>query len=447
MDERLGPEIRAVGRRLNAAILCHRALSWTLLAAIAAGAFVAFLRALGLATANYPLWLGLVAAATALGGFLARTSLVGEAGVARWLDERLGAEGLLSAALVCLGRGKSGRFDGEIVDRALALLPQARDVKYPRGPLARKAALSLAALAIGAYLIFLAAPLARPRAAPGNPVQAEGAAAGDKALSLRRAQESGQAASAFAASLFPTDRRRATLAERALREGRMDNLRDLLKSADMDYGSRLAGQVSEPERKRLTEERSRLQEASQALDLEYRQGRGGRADRPGEPGDSEGPSARGGGADRRQGGSLAEKGGGGSGAEGSRGGRRPKPQEEGGALGGSGGESGDEGGAGQGMGSGGSSASRGWGTGPGQEGNWGRIEPPAKPGRLVVEPSKDSAFFELVLPGQAPKGSLSSLLPDSMRASESAMSRESIPFEYRDFVSSYFLSLSKGEAR
>jgi hypothetical protein len=52
-----------------------------------------------------------------------------------------------------------------------------------------------------------------------------------------------------------------------------------------------------------------------------------------------------------------------------------------------------------------------------------------------------------VLPGGEASQAVSKLAPASSRAAEAAMTRESLPLEYEDFVRSYFLALSKGEKR
>jgi hypothetical protein len=65
----------------------------------------------------------------------------------------------------------------------------------------------------------------------------------------------------------------------------------------------------------------------------------------------------------------------------------------------------------------------------------------------VLDADKEGSFFELVLPGQSASKPVGELVPDSRRSAESAMAREDLPFEYQDFISSYFLSLSKGESR
>jgi hypothetical protein len=87
----------------------------------------------------------------------------------------------------------------------------------------------------------------------------------------------------------------------------------------------------------------------------------------------------------------------------------------------------------------------GWGVGTSNEQQpWGSIEPSKSEKKATLELKDDSSFFELVLPGENASIPLSSLLPSSKRAAESAMSREGIPYEYLDFVRSYFMALTKG---
>ncbi len=427
MSERLLTELRAARARLNATIVAYRALVWAAPAAIGSGLLVAAARALGLGAPAYALWAALVAGGAAAGALKAWKSRMDEEGAARWLDIRLGDEELLSAALVCVGRGSGGLFDGEVVGRAESLLPRASTIKASPKPLAKRAGIAALACAIGAYLIFLAAPIAgqAPEAearAPARGGSAEAAALA-KATASASAAGNGEAASSFAASLFPDDKRLAKLAERALLEGRLDDLRDMLKAADSEYGSRIERSLSEAEKKKLTRERELIQKTSRTLAMamgaqapgELQRGQGqGRGAAPSIDGRNGGPGASGDGFAGKPGKSGGNQGSEGKGSAGD----RPSANRD------------DSGGGAGGAGIGGAD----YGTGSGSEGAWGEIQPSSSGKEAVLEPSKKASFFELVLPGQASSTQISRLVPDSRKSAESAMAREGVPLEYEDFV-------------
>ena len=445
MNEAIIAAIGAARTRLNASIVAHRALAWTAPSAAAAGILLAIARAAGLKAPAFALLACLVAVGAALGAARAWKSRVDMAGAARWLDERLGGGESLTASLVCLGRGSTGRFDAEIVREAEALAPRAEALRASPRPLAKKAAIAAAGCALGAYLVFLAAPLgggawdsrARSAGSEGVPDSLTKAAAG-------RGGE--QAASAFASSLFPDDKRLATLAERALLEGRLGDLRDMLKAADLDYGSRIARSLSEAEKKKLTRERERIQQASNALAMGAASG-GQSSEGEGRQGQGRAGSGSEGARDSGPGSSAPYADGEGGSRQGSAGGNsaplggRASVPPGAGSGGGGNAPSGD-GIAGTGEGGQGGSAP---GTGAGSAGDRGTIQ--AAPGnkKAVLETTKDASFFELLLPGQDSSAPISRLVPNSARAAESAMAREPLPLEYRDFVRSYFMALSQGQ--
>ena len=267
MHEGLLSTLRAARARLNAAIVAYRAFFWAAPSAIAAGLLVALLRAAGLGTPAFPLWGGLVILGAAAGAAKAWKSRIDVTEAARWLDERLGGEEKLSAALACIGRVSAGLFDGQIIREAELLAPRASSLRASPRPLARRAAIAALACAIGAYAVFVSAPYGNPASKVGEKAPGGGrvAAASAKAADGAFARDGGKTASAFASSFFPDDKRLATLAERAILEGRLDDLRDMLRSADREYGSKIARALGEAERERLTRDRERIREAADAL--------------------------------------------------------------------------------------------------------------------------------------------------------------------------------------
>jgi hypothetical protein len=419
--------------RLNAVIVAHRALAWAVPAAAAAAAAAVALRLAGLEAAGLAAWAVILAAGAAAGAARGMASRMGTADAARWLDERLGKEELLSAALVCIARGRSGRFDEKVLADAEARAALAAKIKPPAKPTARKATMAAAAATASVLALVLARPLDPYFSDPGSAGRRAPISREARAKASASDSESREAAAALAASLFPNDKRMATLAQRALREGRLDDFQDILKGADVDLSSRIDRSVSELEKKKLTRERDRLRDAMNSLAASS----GGDAER----------------ADRGEGE------GGGSGGEGgqdegilSGSGRAPgdagaQERGEGGEAGGEGGSGDMESAAGQGGtngGEGGGTGGEGWGTGSGSPRSWGTVEPKAGKAAASLDLADDSSFFELVLPGEGAAAPLASVLPDSRRSAESAMSREGVPLEYRDFVRSYFMALSKG---
>jgi hypothetical protein len=422
--------IAAARSRLNRAIVAHRALAWAAPSAAAAAIAAAVLRLAGLEAAGFVLWACIAAAGTAVGAARGLGARMGTAAAARWLDERLGGEELLSAALVCVGRGRSGRFDDEVLAAAEGRAALAAGVKVPWRPTARKAALAAAAAAASVLALVLARPLDVSFAASSEALRRAAVSRGSTARAWASEAEIRAAASALAASLFPDDKRMATLAQRALREGRLDDFRDILRGADIDLSSRIDRTVSELEKKKLTRERDLLRDAMSSIASNA----GASADRK----------------DRDEGSSGAQDGAEGDGeGAGSAGGSGPGPGDrEGGGTAGEGqGEGGGEGGAsgaggpgGEGAGAGGA----GWGEGSGSQARRAPVEAASGGGAVSLDLADDSSFFELVLPGELAAAPLSSALPDSRRSAESAMAREGMPLEYRDFVRSYFMALSKG---
>lgn len=460
MHEGLLSTLRAARARLNAAIVAYRAFSWAAPSAIAAGLLVALLRAAGLGTPAFPLWGGLVILGAAAGAAKAWKSRIDESEAARWLDERIGGEEILSAALACLGRGSAGLFDEQIIREAELLAPRASSLRASPRPLARRAAVAALACAIGAYAVFVSAPngnmaaKAREAAPAGGRIAAASAKAADGAF----ARDGGKTASAFASSFFPDDKRLATLAERAILEGRLDDLRDMLRSADREYGSKIARALGEAERERLTRDRERIREAADAIATGA--GSAGEAGMQGRKGDESGGGDEGvgapGGAGARASVGMADaypgydrngSGGSGVGPRGRMGANGRSPSASLGSA--SFGEMEDgqadegQGGGAQGTGSGGSNA----GSGSGSDAYWGNVQAEAGKAKALLETTKSASLFDLPLPGRESSAALSRLIPDSRKSAESAMARRGVPLEYEDFVRSYFMALSKGDSR
>ncbi len=425
MPDRMLRLIESSRSRLNLAIVAHRALAWALPSAAAAG-FVSIILALaGAEGAALPAWACILLAGALAGAFRARKSLMGSRDAARWIDERLDDEELFSAALACVERGRSGRFDDAVLEKASGRLEPASALRPPLRPTARKAAFALAAAAASLIAALLARPLDPYGSGEGSSSAAAQAAREPGAASASSEADRASVAAALAASIFPEDKRMATLAERALREGRMDDFRDILKGADIESSSMIDRAVNELEKRKLTRDDPSRDGASGLDELAM--------------GESEGMTSPGGGAQGGDGGPDRRDG---PGSEGF------GPSPEGGLPGGPDGGQ-PQGGSGDGESRGGES--RGSGSeasteGAGESFDWGELEARAEGGKLALKEADASSFFELVLPGEGASAPASMMLPSSARAAESAMSREGVPLEYLDFVRSYFTALSKGES-
>ncbi len=448
-----------VRRRLNRTILLHRAFTWAIPGTLGGGLFVAALRAFGIESAGYPLWalLGLVSATA--GAIASRTSLLDERGAARWLDTRLGENDLVSAAQSCLRRPSGGRFDAEVLERASLLVPKAAALRPPRSPLAKRAGMAVVAAALGAYAVLLSSPIDFS-AAPGAAVKRARADTMTQAA-IAAIEEGGRAAADFATSLFPDDKRMAKAAERALREGRIEDLHDLIDAAGLELDSMLDRTLDEIERRKLARERERLGQAGASLALLQQQGAGNGSSgdrgggRVGPPADSRPAPDSGQGGDRRADRSGDRKGD----SRDDRDAFEPTPDGSRESAKSSGEESSRSPGSGEtgdqsterpataGRGGDAGRSGNDFGLGTGDEAAKNDLAGGESGGEAAIPLPKNASFFELVLPGEKTTTPLGRVIPSSRKSAESAMSRDALPLEYEDFVKSYFMALQQGDER
>ena len=504
-------------RSLNAIALLSGGLLWLAPAAVAAGLLLLVLEAAGRMPPGSPalaVW-GMASALAFCGGALAALRRrLDDRAAAAWLDERLMTRELLSAALGLSRPGRRpGRFDEEVAERAeaAAAAPAARHPGWPFAALLRRALPAAAAcLALPAILVW-----ADPSAL-GNAFRAGGSEGGGDRLEVAAGQRSaarqdgalalasGADAAAVARFLFAEDPAGAEAAERALREGRAEEFRNLLERAVRDLDSRLSRGVNDDERERLLEEKRRLEEALSAMDestwsggssggssLERSSSGSSRAGPEGGPagqvsgeGDSSADSSSRSPPQRRTGKGEAAQVDGGSGKGGSRqdtpgdgdgkagkgaapgtgpgsspGGELPPggkdPSGGKGPSGGSGPGPGspDQAGKGpDGEGEGSGSGPAGGGNRPGDAGaasgsgearDRGKLSPSASGGILTVAPDRAASFFDYVLKGRDPGAALPGLARQAARAAEAPIANEGLPLEYEDFLRSYFLALAR----
>jgi hypothetical protein len=417
-------------RRLNALLVFERASTFAAVAASLSGIAILSFRVTG---SNGPgcLWYFLaVVAATAAGaaaGFLGRTD---SAKAARWLDGRLDDADLFSAALVCVDRGMTGRFDASIVEKAGSLEERAEAVRPSlRAPVLRFcAAAGISILCVLAYLLVQPGDLdrsnrllagARKGRNPGFPP----AAPSSPAESVREAR-------LIAERYFPEDAKSASSLERALREGDIAGLRKLFEKADKDFLKRLDGEKSAKGRARMAKEMEERMATEDSLARREAGRNGGTGNR--------GPA---GGAGQGSSPSETQASGEGSGAAPGRAGGRGPNSGSGEGYGDS-----SRGGPGEALARRGGKS--GIGSGPSTLSPVQGREPEARAGggKAVIERKKDSGIFELVLPGKGANLPLSSVLADSRRAAEAAVVRKGLPSEYGEAVRSYFTTLSRETA-
>jgi hypothetical protein len=492
------PELPAVARArrsLNAIAILGGGLAWLAPAAALAGLAALALGFAGLLPAArpvLPLWGGLSGAAFTLGLALSARRRLDDGAAAAWLDARLGSKELLSAALARDKPGRlPGRFDAEIGLRAAALAGKALRPGYPWRFLAIRAAASLASVLLFGALLSVAANASYRLVPPGGKLAPDVARA-LPALSRGGLALSDPASTAMASYLFAEDPGLADSAGKALREGRVSDLRNLLAKAARDLDDRLSRAVSDSERKRLLQERRKLDAASAALSGEGGEGGGASpaADPFAEDGSSDlegGLPGSGGGPPQFRGGpgQAPRRGDGDGGGEGGKGKAPPQgnsgPQDGPGGQGGHGGgappgtqppgspgqapgQGGGQGGGdgptpgspqppSQGGGSGGAGgpgagegAGSSAGSGSGSAKAWGKVRPSAKGGTMSVAADPTTPFFDYVLKGRDAGAVLPGLAASAAKASESAIAGYDLPFEYDDFVRAYFLALAKEAA-
>ncbi len=421
------------------------------------GLIAAALRVFGAASSVYGLWATLSLMSALAGLFAARRSLLDERAAARWLDRRLGAHQLLSAAQTCIRRPEGGRFDQAIIEQAVGLVSRAEAIKPPLRQSYKKLGLAAAAAALGAYAILLAAAADFSAFEKADAWTESGAPLIEAAAAA--IAEGGSSASDFASAIFPDNKRMATLAERALREGRFDELLELLDTAGMELDIDLERELNELERRKLTRDRTALTSGLAALKMALAEqtsagGGAGGGDVGGDSGAGEGGAETEGrgedqgpadenpqaGEEETQTASIA----GGKGplaeddaAEESL--ESPLPPEA------TMGSNVTDGEYGKGLEGDTSDSGRNYGVGEGWEGSRDPVVASAGEAEALIEQSANSAFFELILPDETLSSALKTVIGPAERSAEAAMSRTVLPLEYEDFVKSYFMALSQGE--
>ncbi len=480
-------------RALNGRIALDAALGFL---APAAAILALLLAALRLLTALGPAalpdrlflaaWLLGSCLAAAAGALLSARRRLRLAETAAWLDAALRDDGLFSAGLDRLeaarregaagetgAAGEAGAARGPetfaelVLERATRLAGEteaARPRLRPRPGytrLGRRAAVAgLACLASAAILAF-AGPGARRLAMTAALRGGLGAYASAGPAGGARGAEPGSPA-ALARALFPEDRAMGDRAERALRAGRLDEFRGLLRRAEAELDAKLERAAGRAERSRLGRERDRLAAAAGGLGGAPSGGLGaGRAasgalpDRLSESesgAEAEARSRSGGDRDGEEP-PASRRSKPGAGPEDARPGSDPRDSAPGrsgpGGAGPEGAEPGGErngqGGSGSGSVPGGKGPARGGsapGFGTGSPRDWGPIEPRATGGVAAIAPDAEAPFHVFVLPERKAAAGEAGSFAAAGRAAEAAVRRVEAPLEYEEFVGAYFLALT-----
>ncbi|HTX73153.1 MAG TPA: hypothetical protein VMC79_10035 [Rectinemataceae bacterium] len=405
-----------------------------------------------------------------LGLGLAARKRLGLKEAAAWFDAGCATEEILSAALTRTQAKGTGPYDGEISRRLSAVLAAHAPAPYPRATLLRRLALALGlALAFGAALSWQAWPKLF-RDSVSSRLDASAAAALEEKAQIE-GRLSPAAAQALGAWLFPEDKRLAARAGRDLEEGRLGDLRSLLRAATQSLAMETPDSANARRRRQLLQDQSRLgslprspESTPSAGASEDGRNSGGAADQGGQgsgqarssdgeegtspqprspaPFEGDGPEAEGGERPPSQNlppGQIQP-------------GQRPSPElapdsrsPSGGGEAPSEGSSGGSPGAGGSEGDSGASPSPapGAGRGAGAPRDWGTISPEASAGPLVIPPDPTKPYFQFALPGLGAPRSGAHAVGLAARSAETGVLREDVPADYQDFLRNYFLSLAR----
>lgn len=438
MNEEILTMLERIRHRLNSAIIVHRIFVWIAPAVGVAASGAALLKIAGHEGYAVLAFILLLVFGALIGGVKGFRSRMGTTDTARWLDEKLGDDELFCAALVCIERGRTGRFDEAVLQEAFSLAPKAAKVRIPILPIVKKTSIAFAVSIAGVLALMLIRPFETSYTNTRKAERSTAETSQNRNPAELSENEIAASASALASSIFPDDKRMATLAERALREGRMEDFRSILKGADIESTPQIERKISELEKRKLTRD---TQQMNQELLSQFASTQSGRSsDEGGTEGQSEGersPQISDGTEEESPFGGRQDGEDNGVGGEAFIDKRQGRSTVQGGTQ--------EDSSRNPGYGEALSMSGKGWGVGTSNEQQpWSSIEPSKSEKKETLELKDDSSFFELVLPGENASVPLSSLLPSSKRAAESAMSRKDIPYEYLDFVRSYFMALTKG---
>jgi len=459
MNDRLEDFLKITRSALNRRIVLVGALRWAIRSALVSAVAIAALILAGFSFSPLLPWATLTLLGSLWGAFRSRKRLLDSRETARWLDARYGNGELLSAALFCAGRGQQGPFDSAVIAQATAFIDVAPTLRPSRSILAKQAAFALVTLLILPLgLSIIPSPRDGSMRERGDRATAAGAEAAARPLDEAAGELDGRSPESIARSLFPDERRLAAIAERAIREGRLDDLKDILNRTELDYRDRIKRANSALERSRLAEEleefRKRGREALAQNQTE--QGGGNESDEAKRP---SGAAAAGQSAANRQrrpganaGATTGENGDGENQA--AQAAQRQTPWAGGGANRDQPGNNQPNDGTTEGK-PGGTDASandraaqqaaanKAGSEGSGDKMDWGQMKGASSGEKLLKDNPERDRQFELVMSGESPTVADGTFTVSSGRVAEAAVAREAAPRDYEEYIRSYFISLSK----
>lgn len=376
--------------------------------------------------ASLRLWVTAVLVGGLSGLLWSRTKHLNLYDSAQWLDDRLDDHETLSAALVCMEHHADEAFDGMIVAKAIQLLQAKHRIKWPHRRALIWSVGSLLAITVITMLFSFWPSDIRPveLRATRDPIT--------NALHVKPAKHAeersmDQTTKKMAERLFPHNPKMARRMEKALEQGDTAELEKLLKDAKWDtdlMANRETAPAENPKAQAEQEMQQKMLQMVKGINLSnHNKAQGkkkgkteGSQQAAGANGNSEqtrkkSSDVRSGNTERFIPGSNKDK------MEGE---RRAQMSD-----------------AGQGRRS---QAGKGEST-VGKR--WGNLDGQTSSQTALITSKKNSPMLEYVMPKKGAQIPLSEALPQAGRSAESAMVRESLPGEYKSFVRSYFLRLTK----
>jgi len=444
-DSFIHETIDRVRRKLNARILLGVIFQHAPKVSVASGVIVflwrffcsfGFLPGASLFSGGYaiPVFFALnILAFPVIAGFN-RKRLITRREAAMWLDERLDAKGIFGAALECLSGGCTSVFSGQILADAMhackSLLPSLKKL-FPRRVLIRSGLIALFVLICMPILISVW----NPRAAELDRV----ASAGENAVSSgqrEREQEKGKAQKPeekmsdadFARNLFPEDKRLASLAEEALKNGDQSALDYLMKENGLKAED-LKSQTARDEMAQKADSQNNQQDSAQ-----------GASESKKDAGQNSNPDQGKQNKNNNQNGTKQAPEGKDNNTKSDPKGTQTGGKENTTTAAGEGKENSENNNAGK-TGQTGKGDAAGTGTGADTAGlaSKTRISGSEK----VIKFRKEGTPLEFVLPDKEAKGTMLEALPSALRGSEAGSGKDNAPLDYESFVKFYFSTLSK----
>ncbi len=407
--------------KLNLIFLITRILTWFAWIGTFSGVIFLVARWSGWFSINIELWFLISLLGSLFGFIIGWRQRLDNYATASWLDEHLQSDELLSAALVCLNRDCSGSFDQRIIDSANKFSENPNKVRWPMRFLLKKIGIVTVVI-----IFFIAGLLYLPFFLNSNNIifkSAEIKESIGKSSRQKNRQLVVESPRTLAKVLFPEDDKMAMLVERALREGNLAVLQNLLRDAELNMERLIAEAANPEEQRRLINEVEQRRQLMETLIAQSQQrNQTGPATREGEDPTSSGLDVENGKEQTKNENRLA-KGNSPQKDHSNQNEMKPEDQNPYSSISYGGNKAGS-------------------GHNP-NEGNWGKII--ARTGReeTIISKNKDSQMLEYLLPGKKARLPLSKVVPDAEQSAEAAIHRQGIPFEYEDFIRNYFLLLAK----